>query len=50
MIIPRHIQIETINGVCTSYGIMCTKQSWTRKPNVMISDIYIYIEKVQTLS
>ena len=40
MIIPKHIQIETINGVCTSHCIMCTRQSWTRKPNVMNNDTY----------
>lgn len=45
MIIPKHIQIETINGVCTSRCIMCTRQTWTRKPNVMKNDIYIYILK-----
>lgn len=46
MIIPKHIQIETINGVCTSHCIMCTRQSWTRKPNVMNNDTYrIILEK-----
>ena len=40
-IIPKHIQIETINGACTSRCIMCTRQTWTRKPNVM--DIHTYI-------
>ena len=39
-VIPKHIQIETINGMCTSRCIMCTWQTWTRKPNVMNSDTY----------
>ncbi len=39
-IIPKHIQIETINGMCTARCTMCTWQSWTRKPAVMNNDIY----------
>lgn len=35
MIFPSHIQIEPINGACTSRCIMCTFESWTRKPNRM---------------
>lgn len=35
MLIPGHIQIETINGTCTARCIMCTIKSWTRKPYVM---------------
>jgi len=40
MVIPKHIQIETINGVCSTRCIMCTLQTWTRKPNVMDKDTY----------
>jgi hypothetical protein len=43
VIIPKHIQIETINGVCTARCIMCTWQTWTRKPNVMNMHTYIHI-------
>ncbi len=42
MIIPKHVQIETINGVCTSRCPMCTIQTWTRKPNVMNIHTYIH--------
>ena len=48
MIIPKHIQIETINEVCSTHCIMCTWQSWTRKPNVMNSGTYrIILEKIK---
>lgn len=58
MIIPKHIQIETINGVCTSRCIMCTFSTWTRKRNVMHNDTYreilqkfaIYRENIQLLT
>jgi radical SAM protein with 4Fe4S-binding SPASM domain len=58
MIIPKHIQIETINGACTSNCIMCSRDSWTRKPRVMpfkefhsILEKFIpYQEKIQFLS
>lgn len=30
MIIPKHLQIEPINGVCTSRCTMCTINEWTR--------------------
>lgn len=47
-VIPKHIQIETINGMCTARCIMCTWQSWTRKPNVMNNDTFTGIlEKFQ---
>jgi len=39
-IIPKHIQIETINGVCSSRCIMCTFDSWTRKKKVMSLDTF----------
>jgi MoaA/NifB/PqqE/SkfB family radical SAM enzyme len=48
MIIPKHIQIETINGVCSAHCIMCTWQSWARKPNVVNNDTYRRIlEKIK---
>lgn len=37
-LIPHHVQIETINGVCTSKCIMCNFKEWTRKPRVMSYD------------
>ncbi len=43
MIMPHHIQIETINGVCTSRCIMCTYSTWTRNQKVMNNDTYIRI-------
>ena len=46
MIIPNHIQIETINGVCTSRCTMCSIGSWTRKPKRMsISQFRVILEK-----
>lgn len=39
-VIPKHIQIETINGVCNLRCIMCSWQTWTRKPNVMDRTTY----------
>lgn len=38
MLIPKHIQIEPINGVCTARCTMCGWKEWTRKPNVMTND------------
>ncbi len=38
MIIPSHLQIETINGVCTSRCVMCSISSWTRKPRTMTTE------------
>lgn len=35
MIVPSHVQIETVNGVCTSRCTMYTFSSWTRKKRVM---------------
>ncbi len=34
-IVPKHLQIETINGVCSAKCSMCTIKTWKRKPNVM---------------
>ncbi len=41
--VPKHIQIETVNGMCTARCTMCTWQSWTRKPDVMDNDVYRHI-------
>ena len=38
MIIPEHLQIETINGVCTARCTMCAFKSWTRKPYTMTQE------------
>ncbi len=35
ILIPEHLEIETINGVCTARCIMCSIESWERKPNTM---------------
>ncbi|MGD8963264.1 MAG: SPASM domain-containing protein [Desulfobacterales bacterium] len=43
MIIPTHLQIEPINGVCTSKCIMCTYQQWTRDKNIMSNDVFTRI-------
>ena len=40
MYIPRHLQIETINGICSSRCIMCTFQTWSRKKNIMSNDTF----------
>lgn len=45
MIIPTHLQIETINGICTAKCTMCTIDSWKRKPNVMNLSVYTDILK-----
>ena len=45
MRIPKHLQIETVNGICTSRCVMCTYKKWTRKPNIMKNDIF---EKILT--
>lgn len=34
-VIPKHLQIETINGFCTARCIMCTIYKCTRTPNKM---------------
>jgi hypothetical protein len=43
MVIPSQIQIETVNGMCTARCIMCVRDSWTRKPNIMDNDTYASI-------
>ncbi len=58
MFIPKHLQIETINGVCSSRCIMCTFEKWTRKKHRMSNDIYmrvlnnflIYKDKIEYLT
>lgn len=42
-VIPKHVQIETINGVCTANCIMCTRKTWTRKSMVMNNEIFRHI-------
>lgn len=37
-VVPNHLQIETINGICTAQCNMCTIDSWTRKPNCMTNE------------
>lgn len=45
MVIPSHLQIETINGSCTARCIMCTRSSWTRKPRRMTEEEFEIILK-----
>jgi len=47
LVIPKHIQIETINGACTAKCTMCSINTWTRKPNVMtIDDFQVILNKL----
>lgn len=41
--VPNHVQIETINGYCTSRCIMCGINEWTRKPNIMKDEEFIIL-------
>jgi sulfatase maturation enzyme AslB (radical SAM superfamily) len=43
VIIPMHLHIETINGVCTARCTMCSIASWTRKPMVMSQETFVEI-------
>jgi hypothetical protein len=43
MIIPEHIQLETINGMCTARCNMCAIRSWKRKSYVMEMDDFVRI-------
>jgi len=46
MIIPTHLQIEPINGVCTARCTMCAFPTWTRKPYRMTQrDFKTILEK-----
>ena len=40
MIIPKHVQIETINGICTSRCTMCSIKEWRRKPHIMDNNTF----------
>ena len=40
LIIPNHLQIETVNGMCTSRCTICTYKKWERKPQIMSYDTY----------
>lgn len=42
-IIPNHLQIETVNGVCTAKCTICTWPSWSRKPGRMDNSTYARI-------
>ena len=39
-IFPKHLQIETVNGICTARCDMCTIRQWKRKPNCMRFEIF----------
>lgn len=45
IIIPEHIQIEIVNGMCTSRCIMCNFRQWERDPHIMKNDTF---EKILT--
>ena len=41
-----HVQIETINGVCSARCPMCTIETWTRKINTMsLEELRVILEK-----
>jgi organic radical activating enzyme len=40
MIIPSHIQIETVGGICTANCTMCTINQWSRKKSIMSNEIF----------
>lgn len=40
MYFPKHLQIETINGVCSAHCSMCTIDQWKRKPQVMSTETF----------
>lgn len=42
-VIPKHIHIEIVNGLCTARCPMCTWEKWNRKPGIMDKDTYIKI-------
>lgn len=47
---PKHIQIETINGVCTAKCIMCTINNWKRPVEIMPFNVFkLILEKLQNL-
>ena len=44
-ITPTHLQIETINGICSARCLMCTINGWKRKTNCMTEEEFIAILK-----
>lgn len=58
MIVPKHLQIETINGICTAKCSMCTIKKWSRKRLIMsdetfekiLKKFHPYKEKIDFLS
>ena len=40
MIIPSHVQIEVVNGMCTSRCTMCSYKEWRRKPHIMDNNAF----------
>ncbi|MFH1983031.1 MAG: radical SAM/SPASM domain-containing protein [Pseudomonadota bacterium] len=38
--IPKHLQIEPTNGICSSRCTMCTFEDWTRKPHTMTNETF----------
>ncbi len=42
-IIPQHVQIETINGVCSARCVMCNIEDWTRKIRIMTREEFAVI-------
>ena len=45
MIVPKHLQIETINGICTAKCSMCTIKKWSRKRLIMSDETFEKILK-----
>ena len=45
IIIPKHVQIEPVNGYCSSDCQMCTLKQIKRKPNIMSVDTFEHILK-----
>lgn len=45
-LIPKHLQIESINGTCSAHCPMCTIGTWARKPSCMkMKDFKIILNK-----
>lgn len=40
MIIPSHVQVEVVNGMCTSRCTMCSYKEWRRKPHIMDNNAF----------
>ena len=43
MYFPKHLQIETINGVCSAHCSVCTIDQWSRKPQIMSIETFAVI-------